>query len=138
MISSGLYKSPYKEPLFLPPDWVSYRKCMDAWRVKCSLVPRPKIILPRFKEREKFNDYQDSEYDDSDEVEDNLDLAVSKNLKKEKKFETNIEENVKNFGDTKTKLPGGDKQTFDFTISGLGEKSGPVNYKICGKNNDAN
>lgn len=29
-------------------------------------------------------------------------------------------------------LPGGDKQAFDFTISGLGEKPGPVNYKICG------
>ncbi|XP_046737734.1 LOW QUALITY PROTEIN: uncharacterized protein LOC124406379 [Diprion similis] len=129
-----VYKSPYMEPLSLPPDWAKYRTCLDKWRAKCKVIPRPRIILPQLKKdkpndrldfgnktysQEKFEDVLPSQNELPPENGTSLTEANVKGLKTPFDFSTpTLQENH--------------KQTFDFTFSGLGEKSGPVNYEICG------
>lgn len=43
---------PYKEELFMPPDWAGYRNNLQQWRKKYKLIPIPKVFLP-LKEYEK-------------------------------------------------------------------------------------
>ncbi|XP_012268991.2 uncharacterized protein LOC105693552 [Athalia rosae] len=139
-IRRGLYKSPYQEPLFGIPDWVTYRKSLDKWYEKCKLVPRPRVILPQLKTKQSNNKVNFEEMNSSDLGQS---LTPDKNnwhdSRTEKQSETNLQENEKSSGVSGAlvnfsvpSLPGGDKQTFDFTFSGLGESPGPVNYKICG------
>ncbi|XP_046415877.1 uncharacterized protein LOC124177504 [Neodiprion fabricii] len=129
-----VYKSPYMEPLSLPPDWVTYRKCLDKWRAKCKLVPRPRIILPQLR-KDKPNDRLD--FGNKKYSQAKLEDVVSSQKEQILGNEANLTEadvkGVKTLFDFSTPIfPENDKQTFDFTLSGLGEEPGPVNYEICG------
>lgn len=44
---------PYKEELFIRPDWASYRNALQKWRKQCKLIPIPKVILPP----KKYNNF---------------------------------------------------------------------------------
>lgn len=37
---------PYKETIFIPPNLRLYQIELNAWRKKCEMIPKPKLILP--------------------------------------------------------------------------------------------
>ncbi|XP_019697811.2 uncharacterized protein LOC105185343 [Harpegnathos saltator] len=146
---------PYKEELFKYPDWASYRHDLQRWRKEYKLFPIPKVILP-FKEYRKpfISNEVLSEFNKKQGKMIAAEHFVETDVKKLQKIVDQQEIDAKNvdqqagyeYADITNKeslyskrsgtfdiqqLPDKNKK-FDFTLSGVGEKSTAVEYKICG------
>ncbi|KAG7190274.1 hypothetical protein KM043_006391 [Ampulex compressa] len=145
--------SPYKEELFTRPDWATYFNCMQKWKERCTLIPIPKIILPcesnNISGEKRIKIIEKEEQKDIKIPKETFVLNPQNTLDKmglEQGKITAIEhsQNATNFlqqekengdiGLESTEIPelSNTKQKYDFTITGLGKKPGPVEYKICG------
>lgn len=134
--------SPYQEKLFQPPDLRLYRVELYKWHKKIELIPKPKVILPPQKkasvcyenpvlnketEKKIDREFKEIGFHTNEEklIQSNKNekQLVEKNSNKEeaKQKDENHNENLKS-----------NKEQFDFTLSGLGDDAGPVQYKICG------
>ena len=136
--------SPYEEKVFLPPDLRLYKIELIKWHNKCKMIPKPKIILPPI-ERKSDDDYplindktEEKVVEDSKKTgfRTNKEQSIrqSKNKKLLLKRNTKKEETIEK-AENDNRNSKSNKEQFDFTLSGLGEGAGPVQYKICGTQN---
>ncbi|XP_023287507.1 uncharacterized protein LOC105700399 [Orussus abietinus] len=130
--------SPYKDSLFLPPDWAAYRTSLEQWRKQCKLTPIPKVILPLM---EQNSSEQQKHTEANTKIDTNS--AVKRedvNLKGNKQMEKihgqlelskrNSDGNKKNT--TADIVTDKTNDAFDFMISGIGQDAGHIDYKING------
>ncbi|XP_032672833.1 uncharacterized protein LOC116844857 [Odontomachus brunneus] len=142
-------RCPYKEELFKCPDWASYRNDLQRWRKEYKLFPIPKVILPLKKYRKSFiNNKVPSEFNKKEG--ENIYAKHLEEINMKKVFDQQDRRNIDKqtgykYGNSTSKenlytkksetfaiqLPDENKK-FDFTITGLSEKSAMVEYKICG------
>nr|XP_031842604.1 uncharacterized protein LOC116431397 isoform X2 [Nomia melanderi] len=191
--------SPYKEELFVRPDWASYYNLLQSWRAHNQVLPIPKVILPpkecvlittgnikmnrvdekssdhrkrvsqenfidskpyhtkkRLSTPEKHNQYISTKEEGKRKILSNTrrkssaSVNLENTVKKQQKENIirkhsiderneNAEQEINTLNVTNKEklsfdvpqLPNGSK-VFDFTINGVSEKRGPVEYKICG------
>ncbi|XP_033208581.1 uncharacterized protein LOC117167622 isoform X2 [Belonocnema kinseyi] len=133
---------PYKEKLFQPPDFRLYRVELYKWRKKMELIPKPKVILPPQKktsvcyENPVLNKENEKKIDrDFKEISfhNNEEKLMQKN-KNEKYFlkKNSNKEEAKQKDENHNENSKSNKEQFGFSLSGLGDGAGPVQYKICG------